>query len=601
MKTNVFGDLPMRPANEIEIQKFVLFLQLPLKLAKSEVDTLDLGSNGWSEIDLVKDYKTRQRTFFHEFAARPIFGDGNPDSSEFSSYRRIISKLPGADGDILPMGVDIVTQQPDSINGKVAEVLRFHANLEALELRTTAGKCDFLGLSVLTFKLTVTGFSRPQSRISSHADLEATSWTQAEPLNLWAAQHVLAHMRRVSARGFYGGDLAAPYDSPVRVTLVTVDACSSFLATKSHFNAAGKDPRKHLFPWFATLIAPIDACDDGQGRLFGDDRASAFSLIDLKPAVDAEGAQMSAGDTVALVGDPDLFRLAEADPPESDQDKTKYSYSPVFLKQALAEALYDRHAPHPETRPDRSTRFLFTEQHACMITCSSGISANVLSNLELYYRHMQFMCVFELHALLNFSSRLTKIIRTQGKDDFGLAKALRDIRRDFLTFTHIHHLTNVSPQIQPKEMFEKLSTAVGNLRMFQEVEAELAAAADFSIASTGLRLTQSSDRLQRILAIGVPAGLAVAVAALPFLRFETLPDIPAITCQGSEFWEGLRVFAGVGTVTFLLWWLFERLSLSRESGRLPEKTQTTSSAVRTRTIGLFFFILWAILTWAHCS
>ena len=297
--------------------------------------------------------------------------------------------------------------------------------------------------------------------------------------------------------------------------------------TKTQMEAA-TGGRSLVMPWISRLLKPF-LDEKGQLSHFGDDRSYMTSAIALDTSHAPPGLVMNA------VHRGDMMRLAEADKAAFPGDETKpytpEAYQRPFLDDLWEEVSYNRHAYDPKTDTGNATQYLMTHHHLCMVGAGSYFESDIFPHAGEYYRHMQFLCIHELFRLLQFSQRLSRHVRDCA--DEGLArKVLLDIRRDFLRFTHLHHFSNVSSQLQPREMFDKLYAAMGIEKLFEEVAAELESATDFLAMQQAEEDAKAAEKRDKLIAIGVPAALAVGVAGMNIWVGVEAPDVPFLGRDG---------------------------------------------------------------------
>lgn len=533
----------------IPVDAAIVFYQLPFRLSFTEAGQLkDTGA--WQEVDLSDSYGIGQRTYFHTFCGQPIFGDGCGEGSEFLTLNR-----PDCEG--AELCLDLI-----QIANGCFELTRFHAKLEAVELRTTNGTCkNFLGLSVMTIAVRYSGVSKWHA-----ATLEALlehdpSQSSAQTLSLADTQLLLEYARRFMCRRWPEQN-AVPDDVLFRIWRKTLRSWeASQVPDREALLPKGRQVAAVL-PWIASLLAPFDwsrsedPSADGGARHFGDERAIMFSVIRL---ASEEGKEREA---LQAVSDGNMFRLAEADGPGPDD----FNYSPDFLYPMKDAIFYDRHAPHAKTSSMRTTRYLFTESHFCALV-SGSFPIELMVNL--YYRHMQFMLLFELAALLMFSQRVTCLVRQTRAIGEGFQKEIRQIRQDFLTFTHVHHSTNVSSQIQPREMYAKMLAATGVSDFYDEVDAEIRNATDYAIAQSSLREAETANNLQDILSVGVAISVVTGILGMNVVVGQ------GPWTYGDTTYDDWGVVFFLSGVVGLVAWIARRI-LRRRSGAVPEPAARSS-------------------------
>ncbi|MGY3436802.1 MULTISPECIES: hypothetical protein [unclassified Marinovum] len=534
-------------SSDLTVARHQIWFHYPFQLDQSPVDE-DFIRN-WHALSAPQLGDFDRRSYFHRFVADRLFGESKRGvSPAFNTYRRA---MPGT----RRIGADKL-----ETNGRgCIRLTRFVADIERCELRFLGKKNDengFRGTAVVSIKVSVNGVARTQFLPNKDAALAATPEPHA--FTLTEAMCATDWLRRVYPR--YWNDAAdVAGDSLHRVVDLETGEPIGGAAHRPDSQGSLEDA---LFPWITQLLHPIKFVgNDATARIKGEERAYMSSVVALETHGSFTDNDRKEAETIAAISDGDLMRLAEADP-KVDGSKPNY-YSPCFMKHLKDEIFYDRHAPHPQAENWRSTRYLITAPHICAIGAGEFAKGQLCGDFDKYYRHMHFLCVFELFRLLQFSEDLTDLVvafknesgRWSAKRRREYLDRLSDIRQAFLEHTHLHHFSNVSSQLQPKELFERLYAAFGIADLHAEVEQELASATEFAEAIEARMMAERGEQLNRIVSLGVPLGLGLALAALwfPFAWAET-SDLPGWYDHIAKDVFGflLQVFA-IGTATNLVW------------------------------------------------
>jgi len=507
-------------ASDIELEQFQVWYHLPLSLTSMPAGISDC----WSHKQMPdKNASPAQRAYFHKPVSDALWGsDTSSDiferftrrglgSLEFSAERRNV-KEPNQD-------------QEDEPAFPTFFGSRFHGHVTSAEIRITKPQTrddnpinlseNSPALAIFVLGVTFTAVTRFWD-IPLPDDLDTTTTIpdDNETLTLADAQNALEWVRRIFPRWWTKRGLSGD-----TLTQVTVPTCKDFPAERQ-LDKNG-EPTTDLLPWIKELLGAF--CPNGNTIThFGDDRGYMTSAIHVKehPSIDQEIKGGPAWHTLARLKDSDKFRLAEADIAGSG-----YPYGASFLKRLRDDYFYERHAPDPKTDTGNSTLYMMSHHHLCALGCGDYYRDHIHQHAEEYYRHMQFLAVFEYFSLLQFSQRLTGLINQQLESSDAFGKELLTIRGDFLRFTHLHHFSNVSLQLQPREMFAKLYKTMGIEELFREVEQEIADAAEFHAMEEAQKSSKRSERLNNLVAFGVPISLISGFAGMNLLVGDLAPEI----------------------------------------------------------------------------
>ena len=501
------------PTDQIRLGEFRVWYHLPISM---NVIPGDLGKN-WQDLSESAQHSEpspEQRSYFHSHISETLWGDS--EDKLFKRWRRI--GLSGAE-----FSADR-RQIWEKEKKKVLSGCRLHGTIRSVELCIVdqdASECDpALGILVVGVSFhsisKFTDVEEPVNGPSSYQEIESRS-----KMTLANAQDALEWVRRIFPRWWNEG---LPGDT---LTSVNVPTCQEFVIHSEEEKASGRTPS--IFSWINELLLPI-VLDGDNATHFGDERAYMTSAILISPhKKDVEAYKDGAAwQTMARIGEGDLFRLAEADTSGSG-----YPYNAKFLGPLADAYFYNRHAPDLQTGSGNTAIYLMSHHHLCAIGCGDYYAQHIHKNVEDYYRHMQFLAVFEYFRLLQFSKRLTQLVK-EAADDPSFGRRLFQIRKDFLSFTHRHHFSNISLQLQPREMYEKLYNVMGIKAMFDEVEQELAVATEFQVTKENKASVDRSEKLNALVAFGIPLTLITGIAGMNILVGDAAPDIPSLGADMSS-------------------------------------------------------------------
>jgi hypothetical protein len=502
-----------------------------------------------------------QFTYFHPFIAKALFEDGEDPRFQVLTRDCRPSEWQG----------EFCKRHDDKTRHSYR---RFKLSVEAVDLWIAGPGCktkpDNPGLGILSVAVRITGVA--DATLDGGYNPNALDGAAFRPLTLHDAMDALEWIRRVFPRWRVDG---MPADSLSQV----IDPKGIHLPShpEPEEDAAYRNEgRLLLFPWVEKLLSPLRV--DGKMAIhLGDERAFMSSAIALETPVDAaDTEEIRDAKARALLRDlPDgtLFRLAEADRAGSGD----YAYDSAFLETLRDRYFYTRHAPDRSAgraHIGNATLYLMSQHHLCALGAGDFARGSMLRYMERYYRHMQFLCVFEYFRLIQFSQRLTVLVEQHRDNPPKFRAEVLKIRGDFLTHTHLHHFTNVSSQLQAKEMFDKLQAATGIPDLFAEVERELDSAANYAAMLEANEQARRGEELNNLVAIGVPASLALTVAGFDWLTGNDAPDVPFFQICSSAWSAGLVQVSALLTLAFALWaglrwWLATPADRAKTGVKMP--------------------------------
>lgn len=219
----------------------------------------------------------------------------------------------------------------------------------------------------------------------------------------------------------------------------------------------------------------------------------------------------------------DMIRLALADGAGSSDS---YPYATAFLKDFEERYCYDRFW---EENPNSwmKTRYTCCGYAFTMIgeyymgrdrngDPEPGFfideTAGGLSHFHHHYFIMGLIVHFHKAALLALWDQLAQAVSKFTQEEASrreFKKEVHDILEQLLHFTHRYWFTEVSNQVQPKELFDWWSDHLGTRTLFERVMKEAQDAHQFLEMEEQTRQTDTSVRLTVVATFGLVIGLAL--------------------------------------------------------------------------------------------
>lgn len=372
----------------------------------------------------------------------------------------------------------------------------------------------------------------------------------AQPVSLAEAQTAIDLMRRVFPGFWTAGNEAGLVPDLVRVK--TADGKEESWRpqpqdiARQHFEA---DHVPLLLPWWRMIASGLrlrgDAPPGPIWRHVVDERLPVMSYLSL------DCTDMTEQQAIRRIRPGDWHRIASADSAGSDA----FPYNPDFLDRLTPPIFYDRFMPNGEQ--GSAARQTYTGYHHAIIGAGWFFDNILIKHFQNHYRQMNLIAQMEFAAMLTFSRRLTDLVAAgeQDHDPHAFRRKLLDIRRDFLTFIHRYHFTDVSNHLQAREMNDRLRAAMGLDRLRAEVEAEIGAASDFALALDQADATRAQSRLSVVATIFLPATLAVGFGGMNIIApvGSEVPMAEVVDLSRGLLWAGLSYLAAV-----LVLWFFGR-------------------------------------------
>lgn len=538
----------MTIAASLPIAELKVWYQIPFSI----LAIVDLERVGWKEC--ARSGSDDQRNYFHSFVSDALYGDGG--------------RKPLIEHWVRECGVCGFEAERDTIGeGRLVERHTFQGQIDSVELRRHLPSCPEEdlgphnpGLGVLIVGVCIKSVSR--CTFDTMGRLQSAS-NEPSQITLQDAENALEWLRRIFSRWKAkahkqvledGSNPERPGDSLSRVRVRSGAEWNVWKDGGALFE---------IEPWINDLTAPYSLGSPLAGHMmnaahFGDERAFMTSAIHL--ASDAGGA--SDREVFKRIDEAHLLRLAEADAGGSG-----WLYQETFSRQQLASYHYQRHAPDPLADNGNLNHILIAPHHQCHLGIGEYWREYIADNVEKYYRDMQFLCIFEYYRLLQFSQRLTLAVkekRDDGRDkpevQMRFRQRLQGIRADLLEFTHLHHFSNVSSQIQPREMFTMLYDNMGLQGMFEEVSDEIAAANDFLALTEEQASAERAERLNNLVSYGVPLSLIAGLMGANIFVGEGGMTVPGGTEFGfrTQLFQLMMLVAVVGIGWATLTFFFQR-------------------------------------------
>ena len=602
-KSHKTGALP----SELAVSKMQVWYHLPFSLNELP-DPIAMKESGWSKPDTQIPFE--QFNYFHDYVSESLFGCNDKSGVERWVRKNISTKSPI---EFEATRVFRKTKDAQKTDEEIQDTQRSNAerlNDAQSEIGTTDEVTKFLG-RLFSVELNIVGGvsgQKPQKHrkpalaimiVGVELDQvcvgENDTLCDPRSLTLADAQNGLEWIRRIFPR-WWKNDV--PGDALKTVSYknshgekMTLNAWSESEMNQKFSQESRSTP---VMPWVARLLHPL-VTDNHHLDHFGDDRSFMTSAICVDPK------QAKASTTFSKIREGDFFRLAEAD--KAPFNSTEYAYQKPFLQSLKDQYFYSRHAYDADSQSGNATQYLMSHHHLCTVGVGNYFRTDVLPHTDRYYRHMQYICVLQYYRLLQYSKRLTNLVRDHGEE--GQAAEFRaellDIRTDFLRFTHLYHVSNISSQLQPREMFAKLYKAMGLDGMFAEVEAEMQAATEFVVMLEGREAQEQAreaqkraENLNQLIALGVPLTLLVGVAGMNILIGDQMAPIGADGKPvGLSLSDQVFHFSAAATVIFFVWGLAQLAILQPEEGDKWWDRFSPAYKVLSLVFATIFAALWA--------
>lgn len=227
-------------------------------------------------------------------------------------------------------------------------------------------------------------------------------------------------------------------------------------------------------------------------------------------------------DKPALLTKGDFMRLAFAD---DGGDSHTFPYSTSFAETFEAEYAYDRfwEAPNDLNKiPGHNwmnTRYFCCGYAFTMIgehneSFFTDIKGGALAHFRHHYFQMGLIAHFHKAALLMLWDELAQAVAKFSKDKHSrqaFREDVSDILERLLHFTHRYWFTEISNQIQAKELFNLWSQHLGSRELFERIMKEAQDAHQYLEMDAQQRQTDTTIRLTVIATIGLGMALVLGV------------------------------------------------------------------------------------------
>lgn len=420
------------------------------------------------------DYTYGEVVYFHPFVRDFLFGDGKAEPKD-----RAVRRFTRTDATGVTVGIMTGTDQfTTTLKVERAELLLLRPRVAMLLVEVSNRDPQAAGEPTLG----------PRT-----------------PLTLHQALLVQSRLRHLYPPFFIGnshGDCPAKVEwhglPPLGLTEKYTPA--TLPGTFGQFTRVGAEPPvyDHWRQWFGCAVEPLRSAADrtAVGKLYLqqllDDRLPGLSFL----GVDAP-------DTVSPA---DLDRLPAFDPPD-------LSYDPQFTDALRDGFRYTRFRHWGTTYFGNGTSF-------AMLT-SAGGPPFLLDHFRRHYTHLAVIAQFQHAALLYFADELadTAKMLANRKDesefsDKNWRDRIRTIQHRFLKFRTRSYFTEVSHQIQGKDLFAFWLKHLGTAALFDRVSATNTQVYEALETFEARQMSDAQFWLGKIASFGGAISLGLSVAAL---------------------------------------------------------------------------------------
>ncbi len=397
---------------------------------------------------------------------------------------------------------------------RVMEVL-FRNDLKHLNVRLN-GAAEPISLDVLRIHMFL--FFTDVAIVTVHVKIPPSKGKR-DSIEISELIAALDQSRRVYAPYFYQPEKKRPemvaalfptnaqWDPPLRLS--TLPQGADFQRDTEEVFQKRRPP---IAPHWCDLIKPLKAwneCHDQKKRCkespalyfaqLGDERA--FTMAHVASAKVAEF--------------PERFHYGLA---LQDGVENGWPYAEEFLRKGADVVFYDRF-----WQPDQNftTRYAITNYSFLLLTDNSWLSHNVLN---LHFRHhylmLNLLALAQKSSMLIAWERLSDLLREyantpptkESREDFhNRHKALAE---DLAAYIALFEFSEVSSQLQPKQLFEILRTQIGSKALSEELMRQVEFARNVELTNFQEQETKNQTKLQRIANAFIPAALALSLLGL---------------------------------------------------------------------------------------
>jgi hypothetical protein len=216
----------------------------------------------------------------------------------------------------------------------------------------------------------------------------------------------------------------------------------------------------------------------------------------------------------------DMMRLAFADDHGSSGT---LPYSSSFSQNFERDYCYNRYwetDPNYQDKHDwMNTRYLCCGYAFTIIGENAGMftdgKTGILSHFRHHYFQMGLIAHFHKAALLMLWEDLAEAVAKFSKDSQSrqqFREEVREILERLLHFTHRYWFTEVSNQVQAKELFDWWSKHLGSRELFDRVMKEAQDAHQYLDMEEQRSQTETTTRLTVVATVGLVVGLTLTVS-----------------------------------------------------------------------------------------
>lgn len=276
---------------------------------------------------------------------------------------------------------------------------------------------------------------------------------------------------------------------------------SSERKTSSRFNPVAK-PWKELLRPLQVATTGMDA--DNAWRQVVDERMPTMTFMSCP--------------TAGQITDGDWLRLVYLDTPGYG-----FAYDRGFEPNWEATYAYDRHWYKTGHDPQvahvpSGTRYLISPYSFVVVGTpyAEMFPGTIGQHFRRMYADMMLLNHFQFSALLALSSWISGAVEAHGgaEERQALREKMRTLRGLFLEFVERFWFTNVSNQIQARELYGMIRDRMETRMIYDEVSKQLADANEYLETEEQAEQTDAGMKLNTLAALGIGASLTFAFFAL---------------------------------------------------------------------------------------
>lgn len=251
-------------------------------------------------------------------------------------------------------------------------------------------------------------------------------------------------------------------------------------------------------------------------------------------------------DTPQAVSDADWVRLAYLEGPG-----TGMPYARDFLSSFPEMVCYDRFWDPASSW--QNTRYLCSGYAFMQVLSQHNPDRAIFrGHLRTLYFQMALLSHFHQAALQNLSDRLAHasqpLLEDPDNAPIAARKATRRIMADILRFTQAYWFTDVSNQVQARELFALMRTALGVQGLYDQVTTEARETNAFLDRIADERQAGAAQTLNSLAAVGVTLSLALGFLGMNIL----VPTAEQPSWWNTPDWGALLLTVAGSTLTLLL-------------------------------------------------